>query len=255
MRTASERLRQTRIAAGFSTAGGFATAFNFSATTYRAHESGSRNFKVRSAQAYAAALGLPSPAGWRWLMFGDESDRLLVNATETNAQSLTLKDDKLNYKAVWLSSGQMPCGLYARDFQDNVAHIPVFEISAYSWDGPSLFNGQPVDYFCFSSRKLQCLSNSSFSRLIGIVVCDDTMHPTLRKGDKILIDLGQRSALFHGIYLLTVDQALLIKTLTVNLATQQASIVSDNSLYQPFDHSQLEASEIIGRVIWLSRRL
>ena len=81
------------------------------------------------------------------------------------------------------------------------------------------------------------------------------MHPTLRKGDKILIDLGQRSALFHGIYLLTVDQALLIKTLTVNLATQQASIVSDNSLYQPFDHSQLEASEIIGRVIWLSRRL
>ena len=81
------------------------------------------------------------------------------------------------------------------------------------------------------------------------------MHPTLRKGDKILIDLGQRSVLFDGIYLLTVDQALLIKRLTVNLATQQTSIVSDNSLYQPFDHSQLEASNIIGRVIWLSRRL
>ena len=255
MRTASERLRHTRIAAGFSTAGRFATAFNFSPTTYRAHESGSRNFKVRSAQAYAAAFGLPSPAGWQWLMFGDESDRLFVNAALTNAQSLKLKDDKLNYQAVWLSSGQMPFGLYARDFQNNVAHIPVFEISAYSRDSPSLFNSQPVDYLSFSSRKLQCLSKSCFNRLIGIVVCDDTMQPTLRNGDQILVDLGQRSALFDGIYLLAVDQALLIKRLTVNLATQQALIVSDNSLYQPIDHSQLEAIDIIGRVIWLSRRL
>ena len=255
MRTASERLRQTRIAAGFSTAGGFATAFNFSATTYRAHESGSRNFKERSAQAYAAALGLPSPAGWRWLMFGDESDRLLVKAALTNAQSLTLKDDKLNYQGLWLSSGQMPCDLYARDFQDNVGHIPVFEISAYSGDGSCLFNGQPVDYLCFSSRKLQCLSDSCVNKLIGIVVCGDTMHPTLCKGDQIMIDLGQRSALFDGIYLLTVDQSPLIKRLTVDLATQQIAIINDNSIYQAIDQSQLEAIDIIGRVIWLSRRL
>ena len=76
MEAASERLKHARTRAGFSSAVAFAREKSLPEVTYRAHESGTRNFKIDSAKAYAKALGVT----WQWLMFGDEHDPAVASA-------------------------------------------------------------------------------------------------------------------------------------------------------------------------------
>jgi len=62
----SERLRQARIDAGYTTMSAAAEQFGWKVSTYGGHENGSRGIKTRDIQKYAAAFGV-SPA---WLLTG-----------------------------------------------------------------------------------------------------------------------------------------------------------------------------------------
>lgn len=68
-RTAHERLRNARIAAGHATAKAAAAARGWNVSTFHAHENGSRAFSWERAVVYAAALNV-SP---EWLMGGSTS--------------------------------------------------------------------------------------------------------------------------------------------------------------------------------------
>ena len=166
--TPSQRLRRARLTAGFSSAGHFAYAHGFPAVTYRAHESGTRNFKVHSAQTYAAALGLPHPAGWRWLMFGDNSDQILAAVPLIRFDNGQLADERSAYIGS-ARQGRSAVGTSQPAALNSFTMIPLYDAAVSAGHGAALFDASPVDYLSFSPqlRSDNCAKPRSIGRAGG----------------------------------------------------------------------------------------
>ena len=100
----------------------------------------------------------------------------------------------------------------------------------------------------------QWLRGSGFdpAMLSAVAVIGDSMEPTLRDGDEILVDRSPRP-LRDGIHVVRIDAALLVKRLDVGLS-DRLKLISDNHAYQPIEVARADA-DIVGRVVWKSGRL
>src|SRR3546814_10655433 len=82
------------------------------------------------------------------------------------------------------------------------------------------------------------------------------MLPTLSGGDEILVDASDAAGrLRDGIYVLRVDGAIMVKRLAVNPAGHDFTVTSDNPAYPPWTGLDLNAVTVIGRVVWMGRRI
>ncbi len=135
--------------------------------------------------------------------------------------------------------------------------VDVPRLSLGASAGPGAFAGlgageeQPIGAFRFSTHWIR-QQGLDPAQLTAIAVTGDSMEPTLRDGDEILVDRSAR-ALRDGVYVVRVGDALLVKRLDPG---QPARIVliSDNQVYRPFALAPDEL-EVIGRVVWKSGRL
>jgi len=114
--------------------------------------------------------------------------------------------------------------------------------------------GKP--YFAFDERWLKALTPSQPSKLSIVRVEGDSMAPTLNAGDDILVDLGDAAGrLRDGIYVLRIDDAVVVKRLALNPTARRVTIQSDNPAYPDWPDCSLEDIKVIGRVIWSGRRI
>ena len=111
-------------------------------------------------------------------------------------------------------------------------------------------------YFAFDERWLKALTPSAPSRLSIVRVEGDSMSPTLNPGDDILVDLEDSGArLRDGIYVLRIDDALVVKRLALNPIAKRVTVQSDNPAYSDWPDCSPDEINIIGRVIWSGRRI
>jgi len=92
---------------------------------------------------------------------------------------------------------------------------------------------------------------------LRIVTIDgDSMEPLLSSGDRILIDTSQRIPVPPGIFVIWDGMGIVAKRVEHVPNSEPATIVikSVNPDYQTYERGAEEVN-IIGRVIWLSRRL
>jgi phage repressor protein C with HTH and peptisase S24 domain len=114
--------------------------------------------------------------------------------------------------------------------------------------------GKP--YFAFDERWLKALTPSSPSNLSIVRVEGDSMAPTLNAGDDILVDLGDAgNGLRDGIYVLRIDDALVVKRIALNPIGRRLTVQSDNPAYPDWPDCSLDEIKPIGRVIWSGRRI
>ena len=93
-------------------------------------------------------------------------------------------------------------------------------------------------------------------KVSAIRVEGDSMMPTLADGDDILVDGGEGAErLRDGIYVLRIDDALNVKRVAVNPAGRTLTIRSDNSAYPSWPDIALDRVHVVGRVIWVGRRM
>ncbi|MBB5686022.1 S24 family peptidase [Sphingobium boeckii] len=89
-----------------------------------------------------------------------------------------------------------------------------------------------------------------------ISVEGDSMAPTLSDGDEIMIDSGDAAArLRDGIYVLRLEDALMVKRIALNPAGRTLTVQSDNPAYPSWPDCRPGDVGIIGRVVWVGRRL
>ena len=111
-------------------------------------------------------------------------------------------------------------------------------------------------YFAFDERWLKALTSSAPANLSIVRVEGDSMSPTLNDGDDILVDLGDAGErLRDGIYVLRVDDAVVVKRLALNPMGRRVTIQSDNPAYPDWPDCRLDEVKVIGRVIWSGRRI
>lgn len=135
----------------------------------------------------------------------------------------------------------------------NVKRHPVF-VSA----GPGAVVTEEVGkpYFGFDERWLKALTPSAPERLSIVRVEGDSMSPTLNPGDDILVDLGDSTdSLRDGIYVLRIDDALVVKRLALSPMGRRVTVQSDNPAYPDWPDCGMEEINCIGRVIWSGRKI
>ena len=114
--------------------------------------------------------------------------------------------------------------------------------------------GRP--YLAFDERWLKALTGTPPSRLSIVRVDGDSMSPTLNDGDDILVDLDDCvERLRDGIYVLRVDEAVVVKRLALNPMGKRVTVQSDNPAYADWPDCGLDEIHCIGRVIWSGRKL
>ena len=114
--------------------------------------------------------------------------------------------------------------------------------------------GKP--YFAFDERWLKALTATPAARLSIVRVEGESMAPTLSPGDEILVDLGDAAdRLRDGIYVLRIDDALVVKRLALNPLGRRVTVRSDNPAYPDWPDCGIDSIHCIGRVIWAGRKV
>ena len=82
------------------------------------------------------------------------------------------------------------------------------------------------------------------------------MFPTLSDGDEILVDRGDAAArLRDGIYVIRLEGALMVKRLALNPVARRVTVQSDNAAYPSWPDCDPKKIGLVGRVLWVGRRL
>ena len=133
--------------------------------------------------------------------------------------------------------------------------VPKLAIGASAAPGASV-DGEAVEgEVAFDPRWLRDLGADP--RALSIIrVEGDSMAPTLGDGDDILVDGGDAAArLRDGIYVLRMDDVLMVKRIARAPGPGRVSVISDNPHYRSWDDLPLSAIRLVGRVIWTGRRV
>jgi hypothetical protein len=114
--------------------------------------------------------------------------------------------------------------------------------------------GRP--HIAFDPAWLRRIARGAPDQLSIVVVQGDSMAPTLTDGDEILVDRGDAAdRLRDGIYVLRMDDLLMVKRLALNPATRTVSIRSDNDKYPSWPDCDPARIDLVGRVVWAGRRI
>lgn len=83
----------------------------------------------------------------------------------------------------------------------------------------------------------------------------DSMQPVLNDGDDIMVDRGAAfQPLRDGIHVIRLDGALMVKRLA-RAPGGRLSVLSDNPAYPSWPDRHPSEVELVGRIVWVGRRL
>lgn len=133
--------------------------------------------------------------------------------------------------------------------------VPRLDVGASAGPGAVAGDERPQARMAFQAQWLRRVASSPDALSI-IQVDGDSMVPTLGDGDEILVDRGDAAdRLRDGIYVLRIDDALIVKRIALNPASRRFAIRSDNPAYPSIPDCDPAAIDIIGRVVWAARRI
>ena len=134
--------------------------------------------------------------------------------------------------------------------------IPRYEVAASAGGGAVIHSEQVVDYLSFRADWVRVALGVPPQNLALISVIGDSMEPNLSDGDVVLLDMTTRSVLDGSIYALQLNGGLLVKRIQRRLDGSVA-VKSDNPCYdqEVVSGEMADQLRIVGRVIWVGRRL
>lgn len=135
--------------------------------------------------------------------------------------------------------------------------IPRLDVNASAGPGALEAEERRLGRIGFDSAWLRRLGlgGGGPDRLSVIQVDGDSMTPTLSDGDEILVDREDGAGrLRDGVYVLRIEDALVVKRLGVGPGGR-LSARSDNEAYPGWPDLEPGSIDVVGRVVWVGRRL
>lgn len=255
MDTTSDRLRRFREQKGIGSGAELARLAGVPEATYRAYESGRRPLTARAARALAAPLGIT----WQALLFGNKANEggISVNTPEEAAAILGQRVRRHPPPAPRTSYTGPAAAEIVTMGGDSWALLPVYDTAASAGHGKDMDREAVIHRIAFREEWIRTVSRAPLDQLAVISVDGDSMEPTLRPGDTVLVDFRQnRPADKDGIYVIRTGNGLQVKRVQVELGRPpKIAVLSDNPVYQPQRNLKPEDIHVVGRVIWLGRQV
>ena len=134
--------------------------------------------------------------------------------------------------------------------------VPLLDIGASAGPGALAGDEQARAHVAFDPAWLRAVASAGPEGLSIIRVDGDSMVPSLAHGDEILVDrCDGRQRLRDGIYVLRLEGALMVKRLAFNPVNKSVTIRSDNDSYPSWPDCDPAKVELVGRAVWVGRRL
>lgn len=139
---------------------------------------------------------------------------------------------------------------------DGFILVPHYEVQASAGHGSLVHSEQIVDYLAFKADWVRNTLGVTQKDLALISVKGDSMEPVLSNEDLILVDMRKNRVEDNAIYVLQLNDALLVKRIQHKL-DGSLHVMSDNPRYQAEIVSSDRAADlnVLGRVVWSGRRM
>lgn len=152
---------------------------------------------------------------------------------------------------------QQPEAFLNEKFFENYVFIPGYSMVSAAAGGGAINDSEVADEQYAFRREWAVLDAGIDPKRAAVIRVDgDSMEPTLSRGDVILIDRRDTSFSRDAIYVFHWDDGLFVKR--IQRANNSCfDVISDNPVYDkktltPVD---LENLSVIGRVMWVGRRM
>ncbi|MBF0561611.1 MAG: helix-turn-helix transcriptional regulator [Alphaproteobacteria bacterium] len=221
------RIKEFRVRAGLSMEA-LATRVNTTAPTINKLEKGHRRLNTEWMDRLAVALGC-KPAD------------LIAEASPSHREPSTS------------SLAEERC---VQGYDYATILIPSYDLALSA--GPGTWcETDPVPMWSepFDPRWLRRITASPAGNLFLVSVSGDSMEPTLHDGDHILIDRTENAIRRDGVYAMRFHDHLLVKRVTIDVRSGRVTISSDNSRYDSYRDVDGGELNIVGRIIWVGRKL
>lgn len=131
------------------------------------------------------------------------------------------------------------------------ALVPVYNVQASAGYGALVDEEYVVQQLAFPPDYLRRITKTSPKHLKIIGVKGDSMAPTLKDDDVVMVDTTKRDLSWGGIFVIRIDgDGLLVKRVSTGSQRGYFKIVSDNAAAFPAVERLAEDVEVLGRVIW-----
>lgn len=133
--------------------------------------------------------------------------------------------------------------------------VPIYDIEVSAGNGSLVpeFEGQ-AGQLAFPPNYLRSITSAPIGNLAIVTVKGDSMSPTLRDGDVVMIDTTKRSLGYDGLFVLRMDGALHVKRVNRGSRSGMVRILSDNRDSYPPTDRELTEVEAVGKVLWYGRK-
>jgi len=144
----------------------------------------------------------------------------------------------------------LPSGISNDANQIEDGRLRIEEIDLRSATSLTSDSNKPVTTWNLPNSFLQGYSGASSKELRIVTVIGDSMEPTLRSGQRLLIDIADRMPSPPGIFVLRDGRGFSINRVQIVPQSQpmRVKISCENSKYEAYE-STLEKADIQGRVI------
>ena len=135
--------------------------------------------------------------------------------------------------------------------------VPRYNIEASAGGGSVIHSEQIVDHLAFKASWVSKELGADPKNLLLIHSIGDSMEPTLRSGDLLLVDRNKARMKGDGIYLINFDEGLIVKRLEW-MMDGAVVIRGDNtnvSREQKLTAIEMEKLHLLGRVVWVGGKV
>lgn len=166
------------------------------------------------------------------------------------------EEDRRTLAAYFGVKEAMLGGPDADEGKGSVISVPVIDVRASAGFGAVTHSETKRGAVGFDAKWLRQLARGPADGLSIICVTGDSMFPTLADGDDVIVDRNDgASGIRDGIYVLRLDDGLMIKRVARQPAGGGISVRSDNPEYPSWQNCRLDRIDIVGRVLWYGRKL
>lgn len=134
--------------------------------------------------------------------------------------------------------------------------VPRYDVAASMGNGTVIHSEQIVDHLAFREEWVRTELGTNPKHLVLVSAIGDSMEPTLRAGDLLLIDRNSEGVKQDAVYAFATNGELRVKRMQLKI---DGSVVvkSDNPQYEAelLTSEQASALRIVGRVVWSGRRM